>query len=54
MTYGDALRSNNSIETFKVYSLMTCGSLQLIFGKINEWKSPNGLAFIAKISFVST
>lgn len=36
MTYGDALSSNNSIEMLKVYSLMTCGSLELTFGKINE------------------
>lgn len=53
ITYGDALRSNNWIAIFKLYSSITWGSLLLILGKIKEWKSPKGLVFIAKISSVS-
>jgi len=52
-TYGDALRSNNWIAIFKLYSSITWGSLLLIFGKIKEWKSPKGLVLIAKVSSVS-
>lgn len=52
VTYGDALRSNNWIAIYKLYSSITCGSLLLSFGKIKEWKSPKGLVFIAKVSSV--